>query len=94
MAATPSGAGYRFVAADGGIFNFGDAAARTARSGGKPSQQADRGDGRLLIAGAACCFALADGFAQFLCTNAATMREYGAQGAPAMDPIDGNDDRQ
>ena len=26
MAATTSGAGYRFVASDGGIFNFGDAA--------------------------------------------------------------------
>jgi hypothetical protein len=25
MAATPNGYGYRFVAADGGIFSFGDA---------------------------------------------------------------------
>ena len=45
MAATPDGQGYWLVAADGGIFTFGDAA--LLRLHGRPAaQQADRGHGR------------------------------------------------
>ena len=48
MAATTSGSGYRLVAADGGIFNFG-AAQPDGCVGRAAPQQADRGDGRVLI---------------------------------------------
>jgi hypothetical protein len=36
MATSPTGFGYRFVAADGGIFSFGDAAFLGGLGGGKP----------------------------------------------------------
>ena len=44
MAATPSGRGYWFVARDGGIFAFGDAAFYGS-TGGDPPEPADRRDG-------------------------------------------------
>jgi len=36
VTASPSGHGYRFVAADGGIFGFGDAGFFGGLGGGKP----------------------------------------------------------